>query len=803
MNQPSGQKAQEIYEAACLRPITEQESFVASMCGDDSKLRGTVLALLANAQSTVDAAPPEPVSPPRAAEQPGDTIGPYKLLQQIGEGGFGSVYMAEQQVPVQRRVALKIIKLGMDTKQVIARFEAERQALALMDHPNIAKVLDAGATTTGRPYFAMELVRGVPLTEYCDTHNLTVAERLELFIDVCHAIQHAHHKGIIHRDLKPSNVLVTLHDTRPVPKVIDFGIAKAVHQRLTDKTLFTEYHQFVGTPQYMSPEQAEMSGLDVDTRSDIYSLGVVLYELLAGVTPFELSTLLSGGYAEIPKVIREQDPPPLSTRFTSLGEQRTQIAKQRRTEAGQLQQLLRGELSWIVNKALEKDRARRYETASAFAADIASYLRADPVSAVPPSFGYRASKFVRRHRVGVLAGSAIGLALAIGLTVAALGFLKAKRELARSQEMTDFLSELHMSVDSSSTASRATVDQLIERCQRLFGDDHAAVGSLLFTRASVLSTSGQLQEAEQVLTRCLEFQRSSMGMDNPAVAATLQARARVLSQRNRTDEAIAAVREALAILEQQFGADSLQAAESCQQLAELLMAAGSAEQLDEIRQLLERAVAVFLTQLGDEDPRTIKLLCTQGIWLQTSGQSEAARPALERVVRIARPIGHNLGDVWLSTLNSLTLVYMTAGENELAKAAYLELMDLIRERGVSGGALVTQLLRLAVWLQSIGDDNAAEPILEEAITLAREQLPFDNEMRGLAARTLFQFLDGEDRVDEAIALLRSRLVLREQAGSRTDAGYRDDYQRLLEYLRSQGRETEAVQAETELAPPTD
>ena len=297
-------------------------------------------------------------------------IGPYKLLEQIGEGGFGVVFMAEQQRPVRRRVALKVIKPGMDTRQVIARFEAERQALALMDHPNISRVLDAGATESGRPYFVMELVRGIPLSEFCDQNRLTVGERLELFITVCHAVQHAHQKGIIHRDIKPNNVLVTLHDGTPVAKVIDFGVAKATGQQLTEKTLFTSFAQMIGTPLYMSPEQAEMSGLDVDTRSDIYSLGVLLYELLTGTTPFDQERMRTAGYDEVRRIIREEEPAKPSARISTLNRAATTVTANRKSDPSRLRQLFRGELDWIVMKALEKDRNRRYETAAAFAADV-------------------------------------------------------------------------------------------------------------------------------------------------------------------------------------------------------------------------------------------------------------------------------------------------------------------------------------------------------------------------------------------------------------------------------------------------
>jgi serine/threonine protein kinase/tetratricopeptide (TPR) repeat protein len=352
-------------------------------------------------------------------EGPGSVIGPYKLLEQIGEGGMGTVFMAEQQEPIRRRVALKVLKPGMDSKQVIARFEVERQALALMDHPNIARVLDAGTTEVGRPYFVMELVKGVAITDYADHSQLTPRQRLELFIAVSQAVQHAHQKGIIHRDLKPSNVLVTLHDGTPVVKVIDFGIAKALGQQLTDKTLFTGFAQLVGTPLYMSPEQAALSGLDVDTRSDIYSLGVLLYELLTGTTPFDSERLRQVGFDELRRIIREEEPPRPSTRISTLGQAATTVSAQRGSDPKNLSRLFRGELDWIVMKALEKDRTRRYETASAFAADVQRHLHNEPVQACPPSALYRFRKFARRNKVAMITVGLVSATLVLGTIVSA------------------------------------------------------------------------------------------------------------------------------------------------------------------------------------------------------------------------------------------------------------------------------------------------------------------------------------------------------------------------------------------------
>ncbi len=418
----------EIFKVAAALPEAERSAYLDAACSGHPEVRARVEELLRShdVSGFMEAQAAESLSPAIEAElarlkpeEIGERIGHYKLLEQIGEGGFGTVWVADQEQPVRRRVALKIIKMGMDTKEVIARFEQERQALALMDHPNIAKVFDAGATQWGRPYFVMELVRGIKITDYCDKANLPTAERLQLFIQVCHAVQHAHQKGIIHRDLKPSNILVTLHDGVPVPKVIDFGVAKATQQqRLTDLTVYTQFEQMIGTPLYMSPEQAEMSGLDVDTRSDIYSLGVLLYELLTGRTPFDPEELMRQGLDEIRRTIREQEPqtPSMFVRTLAL-DARTSVAQHRQTDGAKLVGLIRGDLDWIVMKALEKDRARRYETANGFARDIQRHLENEPVHASPPSQLYRFRRLLKRNKAAFVTGTVVAATLIIGTAV--------------------------------------------------------------------------------------------------------------------------------------------------------------------------------------------------------------------------------------------------------------------------------------------------------------------------------------------------------------------------------------------------
>ncbi len=455
MSRESRKRAEELFQIAADLPADERQALLEQQCDDDTELRIEVEALLRAHEADGDDLLAKPalavIRPTEPGKRPGDRIGPYKLLSQLGEGGMGVVYLAEQEEPLRRRVALKIIKLGMDTKQVIARFEAERQALAMMEHACVAKVFDAGTTETGRPYFVMEYVPGVPITEYCDTHRLGIQPRLHLFTQVCAAVQHAHQKGIIHRDIKPTNVQVAVEGDQPIPKVIDFGVAKAINQRLTERTLFTEQGQLIGTPEYMSPEQAEMTGLNVDTRTDIYSLGVLLYELLTGALPFDPTTLRQAAFTETQRIIREVEPPKPSTRLSKLGPDSSPTADNRRTDHRSLVRTLRGDLDWITMKALDKERTRRYATASELAADIERSLRHEPVIAGPPSAIYRLSKFVRRNRAAVIAGLLVFAGLAWG-TGASVGLVierneaqaEAERRKIAQQEATERLWESYL-----------------------------------------------------------------------------------------------------------------------------------------------------------------------------------------------------------------------------------------------------------------------------------------------------------------------------------------------------------------------
>lgn len=593
MSHSSPRSVEAIFHDARSHPAgPERDAYLAGACGEDLELRGRVEALLSaleGADGSKDRFLERPAlelpASSAAREGPGTRIGVYKLLQEIGEGGMGVVYMAEQEEPVRRKVALKVIKLGMDTKQVIARFEAERQALAMMDHENIARVLDAGATETGRLFFVMELVRGVPIHEYCDTQRLSTGARLALFMDVCRAVQHAHQKGIIHRDLKPTNVLVTSYDGVPVPKIIDFGVAKATHQRLTDRTLFTEFHQVIGTPEYMSPEQAEMSGLDVDTRSDIYSLGVLMYQLLTGSTPVDAVSLRTAGFEEMTRIIREEDPAAPSTRVSKLGLDAQSVAAKRSSDLRTLSRRLRGDLDWIVMKALEKDRTRRYETAAAFASDVQRHLEDRPVEAGPPSLLYRASKFVRRNRRGVGAAAVILLLVALGLAGTVSGFLRAKQEAERSSRVGAALEEV-LTVDGAAAENRDALEAVLGNVRAAFGEDHVSVAAVLDTLARQQYEAGQFETAASLGREALGLWTDAREQGAPT-RVQLGRSLRAMGEGNAAE---AVLRETLDIL----GGDGPAHARACYdarlELAELLVNRGEYIEAD---QLLAEALALL------------------------------------------------------------------------------------------------------------------------------------------------------------------------------------------------------------------
>jgi len=676
------EQVRRIVEQAAGFPPEQQSAFLDGACAGDSALRREVEAMLrASESASTDSSemPTADVVLPAAhsddvtdvasvREGPGATIGRYKLLQQIGEGGFGVVFMAEQKEPVKRRVALKVIKLGMDTHQVIARFEAERQALAMMDHPNIARVLDAGATETGRPYFVMELVKGVPITEYCDRNNLPVRERLALFIPVCHAIQHAHQKGIIHRDLKPSNVMITLHDGKPVPKVIDFGIAKATSTELTEKTVFTAYRQFIGTPEYMSPEQAEMSGLDIDTRSDVYSLGVMLYELVMGTTPFDATTLRSKGYAEIQRMIIEQEPPRLSTKISSLGETFTQVAKHRSIEPKRLRALLQGELDWIALKAMEKDRTRRYDTTRDLAEDIQRYLNNEPVLAAPPSRVYRLRKMVRRNKAAMATATLIALALIVAVIGTSWGLVRALEAEQIAVAAADGEAAQRVIAEENEQRAREAAERAEREAERALAaerraEQRAAEFEMMASfQTSMLQSINVAQMGERMREAVLhEVRGSMMRMELPEqeIAQRMEHVEDLLRWANFTNPAVQGIESnilhrAVAQIDEKFADQPLIQARLLQAVAETRAVLGFS---DEAIVLLERVHELRRDTLGEADPETIVTMAliasaniNRGQWTRSIEQYAEAKAMATESLGEAHPL-------------TMVLGYMAAGGN--------------------------------------------------------------------------------------------------------------------------------------------
>jgi tetratricopeptide (TPR) repeat protein len=624
-----------LHQAIKITEPAEQKKFLDKACEGNESLRAEVESLLKAYAKSGDFLEIPAIDPNVTAqtnpltEKPGTVIGRYKILEKISEGGMAVVYMAEQKLPVRRKVALKIIKLGMDTKEVIARFEAERQALALMDHPHIAKVFDAGTTDSGRPYFVMEMVRGISITDYCDQQKLPTRERLELFLQVCNAVQHAHQKGIIHRDLKPSNIMVTLHDGRHIAVVIDFGIAKATSQQLTEKTLFTRYAQMIDTPEYMSPEQAEMSRMDVDTRTDIYSLGVLLYELLTGTTPLASDTLRAAGYAEIQRLIRESQPPKPSTRLSSLGETLSSTALCRQTTPENLRKTLKGDLDWIVMKSLDKDRTRRYETAHALAEDIERHLRDEPVLAGPPSTVERCRKFVRRHRAMVGGAAVVLLVLLLGIIGMAVFAFKADRARDEATAFVRFLEEDIFGTLDPWQAQNVGVEELLDAAHEkieagAYRDEPLVEANARKWIGTAYFRLGQFQRADHHLHLAMESFKKLHGEYDPETLKTEIELSYLYFLWLRPDEAEPIIVKTLEGCRQTFGDRHAVTLKAMHILGNVYMFMGR----QEAESLLTESWEIARQELGGRHEDTLLYTCCLGLFRFNQGRLEEAEELL-------------------------------------------------------------------------------------------------------------------------------------------------------------------------------
>jgi tetratricopeptide (TPR) repeat protein len=703
-------------------------------------------------------------------------VGPYKILEPLAEGGMGMVYLALQTEPVKRQVALKVIKPGMDTKQVIARFEAERQALAVMDHPNIAKVFDGGTTEEGRPYFAMEYVAGVSITEYCDMHKLSVRARLELFQGVCQAVQHAHQKGVIHRDLKPTNILVAVQDGQPVPKVIDFGIAKAMGPSLTDKTLHTQLGQMIGTPAYMSPEQAEMTGLDVDTRTDIYSLGVILYELLAGELPFEHRDLQ--GFGAI-VTLRDTEAPRPSLRFDTLGNRKTRIADCRSTDPGTLTKRLKGDLDWIVMKAIEKDRTRRYDTANALLFELRRYLNDEPVLARAPSAGYRLGKFVQRHKAGVAAGVVVALALVTGLALAMAGLLRARnaervaqREAETARQVSDFLVGLFQLSDPTAAQmndirAREILDRGAERIETELADQPLVQARMMATMGSAYEGLGRYDTATPLLERALERLETSSGASDLDVANTKVALANLLIWKADYPRAESLNREALATYRQILGDDHpIVVATTHNLVFGFLRAQANYDEAESLSlDVLARQRAAGVEDEGQA--ATLDYLC----WIYINkGDLDAAEVMCRDALAMRRALlGPDHFDISIS-LHRMAVVYRQQGNYELALSTYQDALSMNQRLiGDDHPEMAYNLNDMAVVYRAMGQPARGLPLAREAVRIRRALLRDDNPERSEALYNLAALLRDVGQSDEAADVFLEALAVDERALSGRDA----------------------------------
>jgi eukaryotic-like serine/threonine-protein kinase len=744
----------------------ERAGYLDTACGTNAPLRQQVEILLQEHERVTDDFLKSPLIEDSAnlevtalTEGAGTVIGPYRLLEKIGEGGMAVVYMAQQTEPLKRRVALKIIKLGMDTKEVIGRFEVERQSLALMDHPNIARVFDAGATDTGRPYFAMELVRGVAITEYCDQNKLSTQARLELFMAVCHAVHHAHQKGIIHRDLKPSNIMVTLHDGKPVPKVIDFGIAKATNRHLTEKTVFTRYAQMIGTPEYMSPEQAEMSGLDVDTRTDIYSLGVVLYELLTGIMPFDPDTLRAAAYGEIQRIICEQEPPRPSTRISSLGQAAHVIAEQRGTEPMALINRLKRELEWIPMMAMRKDRTRRYPSASDVAKDINNYLNVTPLIAGPESNGYRVKKWIKRHRALVTVVMTVAATLVIGLTVSVASLMHAetarKRETRARQEsqaVTDFLTQdLLASVNPErAKKSEVTLRYLLDTASRdieaKFTGNPRAEAQIRSTLGLTYQKMGDYRTAESHLERVLDIQREEYGEDHPDTLNAMNHLGLLYAHQGKKDEADTLLIKTLNMRKRLLGEDHPETLESMANLGYQYICRTD---FTKGQALVARVCEIGGPVLGEENPVLLKAMYGLAATFNMVMRYAEAEPLATKGYAISRRVLGDEHNLTLNFMGVLCWIYLNQSrydDVETTAQRALEICCNILDEthpitlGVMShlGAAYVQLGRL----------NEAEPLVIRSVELASKRFGPDHQGTVFYSRRLADLFHAQQRVEE-------------------------------------------------------
>jgi len=655
----------------------------------------------------------------------GGQIGTYRLLRVLGEGGMGQVWLAEQKAPIQRTVALKLIKAGMDTKAVVARFESERQALALMDHPNIAQVFEAGSTPEGRPYFVMEYVPGLPITEYCDKHRLAMKERLELFMQACDAVQHAHQKAIIHRDLKPSNVLVVQQGDKAVPKIIDFGLAKAMARRLTENTVFTELGVLVGTPEYMSPEQADLRSQNIDTRTDVYSLGVILYELLVGALPFDAKMLRTAGLDAILRTIREEPPPKPSTKVRLMGAGSAASAERRSEEPNSLARRLQGELDWIALKALEKERARRYGTASELAADVQRYLRNEPVVAGPASAAYRMRKYAARHWFGMAAAAVVaGLLIAFAVTQA-VQLRRIQRERDRANRVTDFMTQMFRVVDPSEArgntiTAREVLDKASKEIDAGLAKDPELQAQLLYTMANVKMNLGLYRQAEEQFRRTVEIRQKTLGPNHVETLRATDRIALMLYRQGQYDRAVTLERETLEKLRKLYGTENGATLEAMNDYGLFLQASGNREEGERVDR---EAIDIERRVLGDDAPLTLTTMSNLAIVLHLRGRYAEAEQIFRTVYETRkRSLGAGAPDTITAGGN---LALTIAAQGHLAEAEALDremLQQLIRVLGPEHAFTLNVMNNLADVLISAGKLPEAEKLNRETLEISQRVL---------------------------------------------------------------------------------